>query len=150
MSKLTPKQEQYCQEYIIDLNQTEAAKRAGYSDKTAHAIASRMMNIPAVAARIQELMDTRAKKVSIDAEYVLGKIVETVERCSQATEVEVFDYETKSMMKTGEWKFEHNGVLKGCELLGKHLKLFTDVFEHKDGGLADRLAKARKRIGEKK
>jgi len=34
------------------------------------------------------------------------------------------------MVPTGEWKFEHRGVLKGCELLGKHLKLFTDKVEH--------------------
>jgi hypothetical protein len=37
---------------------------------------------------------------------------------------------------SGEYKFEHNGVLKGCELLGKHLKLFTEKTEitGKDGG----------------
>jgi len=118
---LTPKQEQFCLEYIVDLNGTQAAIRAGYSEKTANEQASQLLTKPAVKRRVQELMGERSKRTEITADYVLGKIKETIERCSQAEPV--YD---KDGLATGEWKFEHNGVLKGCELLGKHLKLFTD------------------------
>ena len=125
MAKLTAKQELFCVEYLKDLNATQAAIRVGYSPKTAQEQASRLMDRPHVAERIQELMDKRAKKIEVSAEYVLRTIIEVIERCKQAEPV--LDNEGHS---TGEWKFEHMGVLKGAELLGKHLKLFTDKVEH--------------------
>ena len=133
---LTAKQEQFCKEYVIDLNGTQAAIRAGYSEKTANRIASENLSKPDITTRIQELMDERSKRVEITADYVLGTIQETIERCKQAVPVMEFDHSEKKMVETGEYKFEHNGVLKGCELLGKHLKLFTERLEHtgKDGG----------------
>lgn len=54
---------------------------------------------------------------------MLTAIVETIERCKQAESV-MFKGEP-----TGEYKFDSEAALKGCELLGKHLKLFTDKFE---------------------
>lgn len=133
---LTPKQEQFCQEYIIDLNATQAATRAGYSERTANEQGSRLLANVKVYARIQELMDARSERTEISADYVLTTIVETIERCKKAVPVMEFDHEKKEMVETGEYKYEHNGVLKGCELLGKHLKLFTDKTElsGKDGG----------------
>lgn len=132
-NKLTPMQEIFCTEYLVDLNATAAAKRAGYSKKNPQDCNTKgpeLLKLPTVKAKIQELMDERAARTAITADYVLGKIKETIERCSQAEKVMEWDPDAKEMVFTGEWKFEHNGVLKGCELLGKHLKLFTDKIEH--------------------
>jgi phage terminase small subunit len=125
---LSAKQEMFCFEYIKDLDATKAAIRAGYSAKTADVKAAILKADPRIAAKIQELMNQRVKRTEIDADYVLNKIKETVERCSQAEPV--YEFVDGKKEPTGEWKFEHNGVLKGCELLGKHLKLFTDKIEH--------------------
>ena len=53
MSKLTDKQERFVQEYLIDLNATQAAIRAGYSKKTAQVIGSENLAKPLIAERIQ-------------------------------------------------------------------------------------------------
>jgi phage terminase small subunit len=123
---LTPKQERFCQEYIIDLNATQAAIRAGYSEKTAYSIGDENLKKPEIASHIQVMLDERSERTEITADYVLNTIKETIDRCKQAVPVMEFDHNEKQMVQTGEYKFEHNGVLKGCELLGKHLKLFSD------------------------
>lgn len=122
---LNPKQEQFCQEYIIDLNGTQAAIRTGYSAKTANAQASRLLTDVNIKNRIDELLAMRSKRTEITADYVLKSIVEVIERCRQVEPV--LD---KMGSPTGEYQFEANPALKGLELLGKHLKLFTDKVEH--------------------
>jgi len=121
---LTDKQEMFCKEYLIDLNATQAAIRAGYSEKTAQEQSSRLLSNVMVKEYIQDLMDKRSEKTEINADYVLSTIKETIDRCRQAAPV--YDDEGN---QTGEFVFKENGVLKGCELLGKHLKLFTDKVE---------------------
>lgn len=140
--KLSPKQETFCQEYIKDLNATKAGVRAGYSEKTANEQASRLLAKVNVAARVQELMNGRAKRNELTADKVLNDIEEVRLRCSQG--VEVLD---KFGQPTGVWKFDSNAALKASELQGKHLKLFTDKVEHSfEKGLAEKLANARKRM----
>lgn len=70
---LSAKREQYCQEYIKDLNQTQAALRAGYAKRSAEQQASRLMLNDEVKARIQVLMDERAKRDIIDQDAVLKR-----------------------------------------------------------------------------
>jgi phage terminase small subunit len=142
---LAPMQERFCEEYIIDLNGKQAAIRAGYSEDSATEQASRLLTNDNVAKKIAELKAIRSKAAGVSAEYVLSKIAETIERCSQAEPVHEWDPVAKEKIPTGEWKFEHQGVLKGCELLGRHLKMFTDKVEITDiGGIAARLDKALK------
>lgn len=71
MSKLTDKQEMFCQEYLKDLNGTQAAIRAGYSEKTAEFQASRLLSNDKVKSRITQLKDKRVQRVEIDADYLL-------------------------------------------------------------------------------
>jgi len=140
---LTPKQYMFVQEYLIDLNATQAAIRAGYSAKTANEQASRLLANVGVAKYVQAAMDARARKTGITAEYVLQGITEVIERCKQA--VPVLDEEGNP---TGEWRFESGSALRGYELLGKHLKLFTDKVEIDVGGaLAERMKESRARTG---
>jgi len=125
---LTQKQQMFVKEYLIDLNATQAAIRAGYSEKTSYSIGDENLKKPEIAAAIQEAMDKRAKKVEVNAEYVLTTIVETIERCKQEIEP-IYEGIGENRMFTGEFKFDSGAVLKGAELLGKHLKLFTDKTE---------------------
>ena len=73
--KLTPKQALFCKEYLIDLNATQAAIRAGYSEKTAQKIGSENLSKPLIAAKIQESMSKRSTEVEIDANWVLEQAV---------------------------------------------------------------------------
>lgn len=125
---LNEKQLMFCKEFLIDLNATQAAIRAGYSKKTAKEIGCENLTKPNIAAEIQKLMDSRSQRVEIDADYVLGGIKELTERCIQAEPVR-----DENGTPTGEWKFEVAGGFKGYELLGKHLKLFTDKVEVSGG-----------------
>lgn len=111
--KLTPKQRMFVAEYICSLNSTEAAKKAGYSPKTAMEQGYQLLQKTSVQTAIQEQMDARSKRTLINADYVLNGIKNTV------------DAADNDFVK-----------LKGFELLGKHLKLFTDKTEltGKDGG----------------
>jgi phage terminase small subunit len=110
---LTPKQEAFVREYLIDLNATQAALRAGYSAKTANEQGARLLANVSVSAAVQEAMDARAKRTEITADYVLEGIKAVTERCIGDDEA-----------------FVPMAAFKGYELLGKHLKLFTEKHDH--------------------
>ena len=118
MSKLTAKQEAFCKEYIIDLNATQAAIRAGYSPKTANVIGPENLAKPCIAENIQDSMDKRSKRVEIDADWVLNGI--------------------KELTNTLRESESPQHAYKGYELAGKHLQLFTDKVDHSssDGSMA--------------
>ncbi|MBD8181668.1 MULTISPECIES: terminase small subunit [Pantoea] len=73
---LTDKQEMFCREYLIDLNATQAAIRAGYSEKTARASGCENLTKPDIQNRIAELKADRNEQVSVDAAYVLKRLIE--------------------------------------------------------------------------
>ena len=77
MSKLTQKQEQFCREYLIDLNATQAAIRAGYSKKTAKSAANRMLtNVYFVHVQeyLSEIQKERVKRTEITADMVIKEL----------------------------------------------------------------------------
>jgi len=123
MSKLTAKQKLFCKEYLVDLNATQAAIRSGYSEKTACKIGSENLHKPDIAKHIQELFDKRAKKADISSEWVLNNLQKVALRCMQEEEV------MTQGEPSGEFKFDSSGANKSLELIGKHLKLFTDKIE---------------------
>ncbi|MDC9603521.1 terminase small subunit [Xenorhabdus griffiniae] len=73
---LTDKQEMFCREYLVDLNATQAAIRAGYSEKTANRTASENLSKPDIQSRIAELKAERNEEVGINAACVLKRLVE--------------------------------------------------------------------------
>ncbi len=74
--KLTDKQQRFVEEYLIDLNGTQAALRAGYSEKTAGRQACELLEKTHIAEAIAEAKAQRSIKTSIDATYVLNRLVE--------------------------------------------------------------------------
>lgn len=75
-AKLTDKQEFFCREYLVDLNATQAAIRAGYSEKTAQAISTENLSKPLIQQRIQALKNERSESIKTDSEYVLRRLRE--------------------------------------------------------------------------
>lgn len=71
---LTPKQERFVAEYLIDLNATRAAIRAGYSAKTADKIGAQLLGKTGVAAAMRAAMALRATRVEVEADRVLQEI----------------------------------------------------------------------------
>ena len=76
MKKLTPKQEAFCLEYLIDLNAKQAAIRAGYSEDTAAVIGCENLTKPNVSEYISSLQQERVNKTKVDADYVLKRLIE--------------------------------------------------------------------------
>lgn len=113
MTELTAKQTQFCNEYIIDFNGAQAAIRAGCSEKTAKEQASRLLTNANVSGFIQGLANKRIERTQITADYVLQSIRDTVEEAREDG--------------------DRSNTLRGCELLGKHLNLFTDKVQHSGG-----------------
>lgn len=79
MAALNDKQATFVREYLIDLNATQAAIRAGYSEKTAASQGERLLRNVEVAAAIQEAMDKRSERTEIDADWVLKRWAKIVE-----------------------------------------------------------------------
>lgn len=149
---LNAKQAAFCREYLIDLNATQAAIRAGYAAKSADVEGSRLLVNAKVRSEIDRLKKERNERLQIKGDDVLRSIDEVVQRCMQA--VPVLDrfgqaalVETPGGQVAPAYTFDSRGALKGLELLGKHLKLFTERLEIKDKtNRADRLAKIRARL----
>ena len=72
--ELTPKQERFCEEYLIDYNATAAAIRAGYSAKTAHVIGQENLRKPAISERLSTIRKQRSEIIQVDAVKVLTEL----------------------------------------------------------------------------
>ena len=132
---LTPKQERFAQEYVVDLNATQAAIRAGYSEGTAKQQGSRLLTNADILARVRELKGERSEETKVTAAYVLDTLYSCAERCMQREPVfnmrgeHVTDEEGRHV-----WRFDSKGVIGALGLLGKHLGLFVDKVDHTSGG----------------
>ena len=111
---MTPKQEAFVREYLVDLDATKAVERAGYHAKGQRAaeIGYQLLQKTPVQAKIQTAMAERAKRTEISSDYVLTTIRDTVERCRQA--VPVYEKRDGEMVPTGEFEFDSTAVLRGC------------------------------------
>jgi phage terminase small subunit len=147
MAGLNDKQERFCQEYVIDLNATQAAIRAGYSKKTAYSLGQRLLKKAEIIARIEELKKEIADKNKLSAEWVIEELKKVHRRCMQAEPVMKWDYEKKQMVETGEYVFDSKGANRALELMGKHISMFTEKLEVKDTtDYASKLKAARERV----
>ena len=79
--KLSDKQQTFVNEYLVDLNATQAAIRTGYSEKTAKQQGSRMLTNVDVAEAVQKEQEKRLKKLEIDADWVLKEAIDLYNEC---------------------------------------------------------------------
>lgn len=122
--KLSDKQEMFCREYLVDLNGTQAALRAGYAKSGASVQASRLLANDKIRARVQELKDERAKELDLDAFWVLKRLKDISDRSMQAEPVKEYDPDTGSFIETGTYEFDSTGANRATELIGKHIGMF--------------------------
>lgn len=111
MAKLTDKQELFAREYLKDLNATQAAIRAGYSEKTANEQGARLLANVSVAKRIAELKEDRNAEIGADAAYVLRRLVEI-------DQMDVLDIMTDdmSLKPVSDWPASWRRYLSGFDL----------------------------------
>lgn len=105
---LTPKQARFVDEYLIDLNATQAAIRAGYSARTAQQAGAENLSKPVIQAAIQAKQADRAARVELTTDFVVNELRAIVR-----------DKDTPTGAK-----------VQALGLLGKHLAMFTDKIQH--------------------
>lgn len=130
MARMTAKQRRFCDEYLVDLNATQAAIRAGYSPKTAYSIGTENLRKPELKEYIDARMAEKESELIADQNEVL-KYLTTVLRGESQSEVVVvesvgdFTSQARTMKKAPDEKER----LKAAELLGKRYGLYTDRVE---------------------
>ena len=128
--KLTEKQKRFCDEYLIDLNATQAAIRAGYSKKTAKVIANENLTKPNIKEYIAERMAEKEKELIADQNEVLKYLTSVLRGESLSTEIVVEGIgEGCSEARTMTKQPSEKDKLKAAELLGKRYGLYTDKVE---------------------
>ena len=133
--KLTSKQECFVEEYLIDLNATQAAIRAGYSKNSARQIGDENLSKPVIAAAVSAAKQERSETTQIDAKYVLRKLHQIVERCLQEVKPALHP-NTRLPMKDRDgntlYTFNAAGANQALALLGKHTAVaaFEDRVKH--------------------
>lgn len=172
--KLTPKQQRFVDEYLIDLNALQAAIRAGYSEKTAGQIGFENLNKPEIQAEIDAALDRRSRETQIDANWVLKRLAAEAEadvadlygpdgqllpvkewpliwRQGLVAGIDVEEIKVDGTKMGEVKKIRLSDRIRRLELIGKHVRVnaFQEVVQHKGlEGLADRLARAAKRLEE--
>lgn len=130
MAMMTAKQKRFCDEYLIDLNATQAAIRAGYSEKNARNIASENLAKPNIREYIDERMAEKEKELIADQNEVLKYLTSVLRGESQSTEIVVEGVgEGCSEARTIQKEPSEKDRLKAAELLGKRYGLYTDRVE---------------------
>ena len=127
MPKLTDRQKEFVRQYLVDLNATKAAIRAGYSERTAYSVGQRLLKNVEIQRAVAAAQAQRARRVEVTQDYVLSNLVEVVERTMQRAPVldrkgeQVTDEEGRAV-----WTFDPKNANRALELLGKHLGIFAD------------------------
>ncbi len=122
MRKATAKQLAFVREYVIDWNATQAAIRAGFSEKNAHAIGYQLLQKTLVQKAIEEAVKKAEKKAIRTAEQILADVQLVKDNAMRIVEGSMAN---------------HAAALKALELEGKHVAMWTDKQDHtnSDGSL---------------
>jgi phage terminase small subunit len=143
---MTKKQKRFAEEYLIDLNATQAAIRSGYSSTSAGEIGYELMKKHEIRAYIDKKMAERSKRTGVNADRVVRELA----RIAFVNAPDVIDMESATVLKDAEADDtaaiatvkvktipgeDGEGVereirfadkIKALELLGKHMGMFTD------------------------
>ena len=143
---MTKKQNRFVEEYLIDLNATQAAIRAGYSPDTAKEIGCENLTKPNIRACIDRAMAERSKRTGVNADRVvqeLAKIAfvnatEVIDPATATVKEDALPEDTAAIQSVKVKTFGEDGLereikmadkLKALELLGKHMGMFKDKVE---------------------
>lgn len=146
MAKLTKKQQAFVEEYLIDLNATQSAIRAGYSPDTAKEIGCENLTKPNIKDAIDKAMAERSRRTGVNADRVIQELAKiafinaddvinlrdgTVKQSASRDDLACIQSikKKKSYSETGEsseTEIKLADKLKALELLGKHLGVFSD------------------------
>lgn len=149
MAKLTEKQKRFVEEYLIDLNATQAAIRAGFSAKTANEQGSRMLANVSIRTCIDEEIAARSKRTGVNQDRVIRELariafvnannVINIEEATLKEDATEDDTATIASVKVKtiptkegegvEREIKLADKLKALELLGKHLGMFKEKVE---------------------
>lgn len=159
---MTPKQEQFVREYLIDLNATQAAIRAGYSADTAYSIGHENLSKPEIAEAIAAAQAERAARTAVTADRVLNELALigfsnmrdylsitpegepfvdlsalSREQAAAINEVTVEDFKDgrgEDARDVRRVKFKLSDKRAALVDMGRHLGMFTDKVEHSVAG----------------
>lgn len=120
---LNDKQQRFADEYLIDLNATQAAIRAGYSEKTAGAQAARLLKNVNVSAYISERMANQEEETIASADEVMRYLTSVIRGKSRS---HVLARDELGAERIVEKPPDEKERLKAAELMGKRHQLFTD------------------------
>lgn len=143
MAELSNKRhERFCQEFLIDLNATQAYIRCGYKAKDCASMSSRLMTNAKVRARIDELKATRSARTGVNQDRVIRELARVAfldptllanmnnatisEDASEDDRAAISSVKVKSGADWTEREVKFADKLKALELLGKHLGMFQD------------------------
>jgi phage terminase small subunit len=177
IAMLNDKQRRFVEEYLIDLNATQAAIRAGYSERTAHSQGPRLLENVGIIAAIEEAKAERSKRTKIDADWLLKRLADE----ATADIADLYD-DDNNLKSVKDWpliwrqglvagveidalyegygedreqvghtkKLKLSDRIKRLELIGRHVDVqaFKEKVEVElTGSLAERLARAKARAG---
>jgi phage terminase small subunit len=126
---MNPRQQRFVDEYLVDLNGTEAAIRAGYSPRTARSMASRMLTLVDVKKAVEAAQAAIASRVQIDQDAIVTALVQIKDDAMQLND--------DGTMKN------HGAAIRALELIGKHIGMWPTRVAHSVGGsIGDRLEAA--------
>ena len=123
--KLTPKQQRFVEEYLVDLNATQAAIRAGYSGKSAYAIGHQNLKKHEIQAALETAIAERAERTAVTADRVIHEFARLAFADITDKPVQLAD---------GTVRIKPSDKLRALEALGRHLALFTDNVSHEHSG----------------
>lgn len=125
-TRMTAKQKRFCDEYLIDLNATQAAIRAGYSKKTAQAIGTENLTKPLLKSYIDKRMKEKEDSLIAKQDEVLKYLTSVMRGESKSS---VLAMAGDGVQEVIEKPPDEKERTKAAELLGKRYRLFTEKVE---------------------
>ena len=131
-NKLTDKQELFCNEYIISLNATKAAIKAGYSETTAQKIGSENLSKLLISERIAQLKEIRDKRLNIDQDFVVNNLLKGMRICSGEDDTHVLASEQGSPIQLAIKKTDMANFVKIQDMFFKHIGAYEKDNEQRN------------------
>ena len=121
MAKMTAKQMRFCDEYLIDMNATQAAIRAGYSKKTAYSIGVENLKKPEIKKQIEERMAEKEEKLIATQDEILKYLTAVMRKETQASVLARGEFGADRVIKKPP---DEKESLRAAELLGKRFGMW--------------------------